>query len=58
MLLMKVDIQILETVFDIVSKFHDQTPSVEVVTTILVIILQKHAACLFVGLCNNIVIII
>ena len=47
---MKLDIWILETVFGIVLKFHDQTPPVEEVITIPVIILKQHAACCFIGL--------
>ena len=50
---MKFDIQILETVFDIVLKFHDQTPSVEEVSTVPAIILKQYAACRLIRLCNN-----
>ena len=52
---MKFDIQILETLFDVVSKFHVLTPSVEEVITILYMISKQHAACLFIGLSNNMV---
>ena len=38
---MKFDVQILETVFGIVLEFHDQTPSVEEIITIPVIILNS-----------------
>ena len=41
---MKFDVQILETTFDIVLKFHNQTLSVVEVITIPVIILKRHAA--------------
>ena len=54
---MKFDIQILETVLDIVIKFYDQTSSVEEVITIPVLILKKHAACLFIRRTNNTIII-
>ena len=50
---MKFDDQILEAMFDIVLKFHDQTLSVVEVITIPVIILKRHAVCLFIGRTNN-----
>ena len=49
---MKFDIQILETVFSIVLKFNNQTPSVEEAIMIPVTILKSHALCLFTGLRN------
>ena len=52
-LLIKFDVQILETMFDIVLKFHDQTLSVVEVITIPVIILKRHAAYVFIGRSNN-----
>ena len=52
-LLIKFDIQILETMFDIVLKFHDQTLSVVEVSTIPVIIQKRYAAYLFIGRSNN-----
>ena len=39
--------------FGIVLKFHSQTTSVEGVITIPVIILKQHAACCFIGLTMN-----
>ena len=53
---MKFDIKILETVFDIVFKFHDQTLSVVEVITIPVIILKRHAAYVFIGRTNIVII--
>ena len=41
---MKFDVQILETMFDIVLKFHDQTPSVVKVITIPVIIQKRSVS--------------
>ena len=54
---MKFDVQILETMFDIVLKFHDQTLSVVEVITISVLILKWHAAFVFIGRSNNIIIL-
>ena len=44
--------------FGIVLKFHSQTTSVEGVITIPVIILKQHAACCFIGLTMNYLLII
>ena len=54
---MKLDIRIVETVFGIVLKFHDQTPPVGEVITIPVTILKQHAACCFIGLTMNYIIV-
>ena len=49
MLLIKFDVKILETMFDIALKFHDQTPSVVKVITIPVIIQKRSVTYLFIG---------
>ena len=51
---MKFDAQILETVLEIMLKFHDQTPSVVKVITIPVIIQKRSVTYLFIGRSNNI----
>ena len=53
MLLIKFDVQMLETMFDIVLKFRDQTPSVVKVITIPVIIQKRSVTYLFIGRSNN-----
>ena len=45
---MKFDVQILETMFNIVLKFHDQNLSVVEVITIPDIILKRYAAYIFI----------
>ena len=50
---MKFDVQILETMFDIVLKFNDQTLSVVKVITVPVIIQKRSVRYLFIGRSNN-----
>ena len=50
---MKFDVQILETMFNIVLKFHDQNLYVVEVITIPDIILKRHAAYIFIERSNN-----